>query len=153
MNDYPITEMCEMTVLEQRRDDLYGSAVYHYEGNRFRATIKRNAYDFQSFGKVELWLKGKGWAEVQTFPISGMSIAEYSPYVPDKSWEIYMTRCLAELTYRCLTMGVDEWMNCEMCDRRVPEGDEICVTDHDGQTIYVCSTCEEDGYSENLGAS
>lgn len=98
-----LTELTEMTVLEWYVQDLHGSAVYVDEHSYYRATIKRNFYDFQSFAKVEVWSASAGWLEIQTFPITGLAVADYKANGSnDGSWEEPMLSSLAAVTFRCL---------------------------------------------------
>ncbi len=43
----------------------------------FKAEIRRNSYDFQSWGKVSVWYHGTGWVEVHTMQIDELPIGEH----------------------------------------------------------------------------
>ena len=47
---------------------------------KFRATIRRNAYDFQGHGRVEIWTPA-GWTEVVTLGGAHPVMAELPTYV------------------------------------------------------------------------
>ena len=50
----------------------------------FRATIKRNAYDEQSHGKVEMWT-ATGWQEVVRYDVSYLDAKHVNAHVKSSS--------------------------------------------------------------------
>ena len=49
------------------------------DGRKFRSTLRRDSYDFQSYAKVELWTPA-GWAEVVTLRGDNPVMAELPSY-------------------------------------------------------------------------
>ena len=69
-----------------RNQTLAGTAIDHTHEPQLRAIVKRNAYDAQSYQKVEAWTAAGGWAEIMALPIEESLIADYD-YVSRKDWE------------------------------------------------------------------
>lgn len=52
---------------------------------RFRSLLNRDAYDMQSYLRVETWTND-GWTTVTTFPIKGLKCERHSYVARDDSW-------------------------------------------------------------------
>lgn len=89
----------ELDYCYNREQSLYGSMVRTLPSGTYRATIKRNAYDSQSYGKVEVWL-ANGWEQIQSLPISEFAIQKFSYVSNDGVWEDTMAEDLRMLIGR-----------------------------------------------------
>lgn len=43
----------------------------HYGWRKVRSNIQRNAYDDQSYARIEAWSDENGWLIIESFPITG----------------------------------------------------------------------------------
>lgn len=75
------------------RDDLEATVLaQRADGRRFRARIRRNAYDFQSYAVVETWTDS-GWTQVHGVrDLSTLSIMGYSYVTRDEAWKTAIAR-------------------------------------------------------------
>lgn len=89
----------ELDYCYNREQSLHGSMISVLPSGAYRATIRRNAYDFQSYGKIEVWEVG-GWCEIQKLPISEFAIQNFSYVSKDGAWESTMAEDLYMLIDR-----------------------------------------------------
>jgi hypothetical protein len=89
----------ELDYCYNREQSLHGSMIATLQSGTFRATIRRNAYNFQSYGKVEVWL-ANGWELIQSLPIDEFDIQNFSYVSKDGDWEMTMAEDLYVLIDR-----------------------------------------------------
>lgn len=67
------------TDLHQSQQSWFHTQVFKVGDTKLRTRICRNAYDFQSYAKVERW-NGEEWKEVATRPISELLCKDVGYY-------------------------------------------------------------------------
>jgi len=80
----------------KQNQSLNGSLTDYSGSSPVRATIRRNAYDNQSYGISEVW-ESQGWVTIQQFPIQNLSVSSVSYVARDGEWEALMEADLNEL--------------------------------------------------------
>lgn len=78
---------------DKGRQSLMGTYIVQDDDHKLKATIKRNAYDFQSYATVDRW-NGEEWKRVVSFDILKLEIAHYSYLTNDPYWKTEMAACL-----------------------------------------------------------
>lgn len=79
---------------------LCGWRICELRSRRLRAVVERNAYDEQSFAKVENWTERHGWVLITTLPIGELPIFQNNygeARRPDSSWNAHMNLSLTRL--------------------------------------------------------
>ncbi len=67
-------------------------------GARYRARVRRNAYDSQSYAVVERWTDASGWENITTRPFSSTRIRSFSYMERDEQeWREAIALDLLEL--------------------------------------------------------
>ena len=77
--------------------------IENIEGRRVRLTVKVDAYDFQSYGRAELW-NGSEWKKVHSIPGQQLSAFKKVSYVSRSCPPTSFDNDLNEL--RAVTKGV-----------------------------------------------
>lgn len=75
-------------------DSLWGMKFYRCGTHKLRCKIRRNAYDSQSWVRVDVWTDASGWAELVKAPIDGFLIKEHSYVHPVFAWDFEMQKDL-----------------------------------------------------------
>lgn len=71
--------------ITKNSQDVVLSTTYRAGANKFRITIKSNAYDFQSFARVEVWSPVTfSWNELHSIPYAAMQTEKGLCYRSDK---------------------------------------------------------------------
>lgn len=60
--------------------------VRNADNMRFKARIKRDAYDMQSFLNISCWTNN-GWTFVSQLPITFYTLSKYNYTMKDNSWQ------------------------------------------------------------------
>ena len=70
----------------KRRQSLVYARTLNANGAKFRISVKRDSYDFQSHGKIDRW-DGDKWHRVHAVPYPDLACLEVSPYdrSPDRT--------------------------------------------------------------------
>ena len=91
----------ELDYCYNSEQSLWGSKITVVpEVGSVRVTVKRNAYDFQSYVLGEVWLNEAGWTQVQSLPISDFAISEHSYVADDGTWEEDMSLSIDDMIGR-----------------------------------------------------
>ena len=83
-------------LIYRAKQSLVGFRTDYHGSVPVRAVIERNAYDFQSYARAEVWT-AHGWVTIQQFPIGQFSVAAKSYVSKPGEWEHLMQDDLAAL--------------------------------------------------------
>ena len=88
--------MFDTQLIYKGQQSLNGSLTDYTGPVPVRAVVKRDSYDFQSYGIAQVWTV-EGWADIQRFPINRLAISGKSYVAEDGEWETIMEEDLIAL--------------------------------------------------------
>jgi hypothetical protein len=88
--------MMDTLLVYKSAQSLEGCLTDYSRSAPVRAVIRRDAYNFQSYGAAQTWADN-GWVEVQRFPIHMFAISAASYVSRDGEWEHLMEADLTQL--------------------------------------------------------
>lgn len=89
-----------------KSQSLYCRAIDRDYDHKLSCLIKRNAYDNQSYAKVEVWNNQNGWLFIRDWPIQAMRAFDYS-YILDFEKDIGLKDIFQADADECLDWAVE----------------------------------------------